>query len=168
MDRAERRYRQKKKWISRLKKLWNSHVLWNYISPIKQKKPRTIKSIRENPAESWQNFTKDRFGVLVKNTGTVMTDNKRFDIKEEHKKRLNDRKLSKEDQEELDEYMENKDNPYKFEDFCCNCDNFPGNLNTEGHEYNGKGICPFYEKFKTGELSGDTEWRTINCKCFND
>ena len=81
MDRAERRYRQKKKWISRLKKLWNSHVLWNYISPIKQKKPRTIKSIYENHAESWQNFTKDRFGVLVKNTGTVMTDNKRFDIK---------------------------------------------------------------------------------------
>ena len=98
MNRAERRYRQKKKWISRLKKLWNSRVLWNYISPIKQKKPRTIKSIRENPAESWQNFTKDRFGVLVKNTGTVMANNKRFDIKEEHKKRLNDRKLSKEDQ----------------------------------------------------------------------
>lgn len=168
MNRAERRYRQKKKWISRLKKLWNSHVLWNYISPIKQKKPRTIKSIRENSAESWQNFTKDRFGVLVKNTGTVMTDNKRFDIKEEHKKRLNDRKLSKEDQEELDEYMENKDNQYRFEDLCCNCDNFPGDLNTEVHEYNGKGICPFYEKFKTGELSGDTEWRTINCKCFND
>lgn len=142
MNRAERRYRQKKKWISRLKKLWNSRVLWNYISPIKQKKPRTIKSIRENPAESWQTFTKDRFGVLVKNTGTVMTDNKRFDIKEEHKKRLNDRKLSKEDQEELDEYMENKNNPYRCDDLCCNCYNFPGDLNTEG--------------------------MTINCKCFND
>lgn len=164
MNRAERRYRQKKKWISRLKKLWNSHVLWDHISPVKQKRPRCFAEFNENVAKTWQAFTKDRFGVLVKNTGTVMTGNKWLGIKEEHKKKLNNRKLSKEDQEELDEYIESKENTYRFEDFCCNCDNFPDNLNSE----NGTGICPFYEKFKTGELSGYTEWRTINCKCFND
>ncbi len=166
MDRGERRYRQKKKWISRLKKLWNSHVLWNYISPVKEKKPKYITEMKENRASSWQDFTKDHFGVLVKNTGTVMTDNKRFDIVEEHKKKMQNRKLSKEDQEEVDEYLDRKENPYRFEDFCCNCDNFPGDRLYECREYDGKDVCPFVERFRSGELNGDTEWQKLGCNSF--
>lgn len=64
MDRGERRYRQKKKWISRLKELWNSHEFSNYIFPIKQKKPRTRKTMYENIAKSWQSFTKDRYCII--------------------------------------------------------------------------------------------------------
>lgn len=168
MDRGERRYRQKKKWISRLKKLWNSHVFWNYISPVKEKKPKCIRQMKENRASSWQDFTKDRFGVLVKNTGTVMNDNKRLDITEEHKKKMQNRKLTKEDQEELDEYLNRKENPYRFEDFCCNCDNFPGDRLYECREYNGKDVCPFVERFKSGELNGDTEWQKLGCDSFID
>lgn len=160
MNRAERRYRQKKKWISRLKKLWNSHVFWNYISPVKTKKPYTVSEMKSHPAKSWQDFTKDKFGVLVKNTGTVMTDNKRLDITEAHKRKMQNRKLSKEDQEEVDEYLDRKENPYRFEDFCGNCDNFPN--------YNENVKCPFIERFKNGELNEDTEWEKIGCDSFID
>lgn len=53
-------------------------------------------------AESWKDCKKDRSAVLYRNTRTVWSD-KFLDIKEERKRNLRNRNLSKEDIEEINE-----------------------------------------------------------------
>lgn len=58
--------------------------------------------------------------------------------------------------------------PFYFEEFCCNCDHYPGDsvdLYKPGHEPNK---CPFKDKFLSGKLKPDTKWREIHCNNFWD
>lgn len=57
--------------------------------------------------------------------------------------------------------------PFSFEKYCMNCDNFPGDGLYEKREYNGR-VCPFIEKFENGVFNGKTEWKQIGCQEFWD
>lgn len=55
-----------------------------------------------------------------------------------------------------------------FENFCCNCDHFPGDGVLPPNEVSDKPMCPFIEKFKNHTLDGDSEWKTFGCTEFWD
>ena len=98
-NRATRRKIKAKKWESKLRKLWNSCWLSNKINEVKKNK----KVYSELPvAKSWKDCKKDRSAVLYRNTRTVWSD-KFLDTKEERKRNLRNRNLSKEDIEEINE-----------------------------------------------------------------
>lgn len=61
-------------------------------------------------------------------------------------------------------------NPYAFEDYCGNCDNFPyadykENGNPIGYGYGSNAFhdCPFKDK-----VTDNTKWKTLGCKYFCD
>lgn len=164
MDRGQRRAIKVKKWRSLLRKLWDSHTLWSRIYKVKSNK---INYSDADKAESWKDFEKDQFGVMVKNTRTLFRDNKRLGIREERKRNLENRKLNIDEQEELDRCIEEMENPFAFENYCCNCDNFPGDLIYQKREY-AENKCPFKKRFENGELNGDTNWKQIGCQNFWD
>lgn len=157
MDRAERRHRQQKKWESKLKKLWNSYSFFGKLWKVKTNRKSFLEM---DDAKSWRDLKEDKTSVLYKNTGTICKDSKILGIKEVQKRNYNNKHLSKEEQEEVSETIEQLNNPYYFETICGNCDNFPNN--NENHN------CPFYDKFINGEFNGDTKWEEIGCKNFDD
>ena len=57
--------------------------------------------------------------------------------------------LSKEEQEEFDNYLNDMNDPYAFENYCGACDFFDS---TE---------CPHIN-----EVTTETLWKSINCKLF--
>ena len=99
-NRATRRKTKENKWESKLRKLWDSNRLNKRVSEVKKDKNWRW---RELPlAKSCKDCKKDRSAVLYKNTRTIWTD-KSLDIKDERKRNLCNRHLSKEDIEEINE-----------------------------------------------------------------
>lgn len=133
MNRGERRKINYRKWISRLKKcFYKEHN--DFAQPLK----------------SYDELKSDKYGVLLKNTGTVCSY-KRLDKQEEHKRNIANRSLSKADEEELDIAVELMNNQYTFEEYCSACDNF------------GTDICSYKDK-----VTDMTKWKEINCNSFED
>lgn len=98
--RETRRKIKAKKWESKLRKLWDSNRLNKRVSEVKKDKKWWWYEL--SVAESWKDCKKDRSAVLYRNTRTVWSD-KFLDIKEERKRNLRNRNLSKEDVEEINE-----------------------------------------------------------------
>lgn len=150
-NRAERRERTYKKWISRLRKLWESHEFCDRIVEIKSDIPRGTYSERTPKAETFDDFKRDRFGVLIKHTGTMFKDNKWYTEREWKKKNKERRSLSKEDKEDVEDYMKDINNPYAFEQYCGNCYFFgtnecpKGNLVYEGTNWEEVGCTKFWD-----------------------
>lgn len=148
-NRGERREINKRKWLSQLKKRWESNSFLDRIRKVKGKSGESYWNLPK--AESYTDFTKDRYGVMVKHTKTIYND-KCLTIQDERKRNLKNRSLSKEDKEELDRCLEDMNNPYAFENYCSACDNF------ETDE------CPF-----NGKVNFDTKWKEeLNCDKFYD
>ena len=99
-NRATRRKIKENKWESKLRKLWDSYSLVNRVAEVKKDKKWWWYELLL--AKSWKDCKKDRSAVLYKNTRTIWTD-KSLDIKEERKRNLCNRHLSKEDIEEMNE-----------------------------------------------------------------
>ena len=99
-NRNTRRKIKENKWESKLRKLWDSNRLNKRVSEVKKDKKWWWYEL--SVAESWKDCKKDRSAVLYRNTRTVWSD-KFLDIKEERKRNLRNRNLSKEDVEEVDE-----------------------------------------------------------------
>ena len=99
-NRATRRKTKENKWKSKLRKLWDSYSLVNRVAEAKKDKKWWWYELPL--AESWKDCKKDRSAVLYKNTRTIWTD-KSLDMKEERKRNLCNRHLSKEDIEEMNE-----------------------------------------------------------------
>ena len=99
-NRATRRKIKENKWKSKLRKLWDSYSLVNRVAEVKKDKKWWWYELPL--AKSWKDYKKDRSAVLYKNTRTIWTD-KSLDMKEERKRNLYNRHLSKEDIEEMNE-----------------------------------------------------------------
>ena len=98
-NRNTRRKIKENKWESKLRKLWDSNRLDKRVSEVKKDKKWLYEL---SIAESWKDCKKDRSAVLYRNTRTVWSD-KFLDTKEERKRNLRNRNLSKEDIEEINE-----------------------------------------------------------------
>ena len=98
MDRGERREIKERKWTSKLKKMYQGG--WKDFLKVKTsgKKPEDW-----NEAESFRDLEGSKKGVKLKNTGTIARDSKQHSLKDQHKRDLKNKSLSKEEQEELDE-----------------------------------------------------------------
>ncbi|MBO4486959.1 MAG: hypothetical protein J5729_01180 [Bacteroidaceae bacterium] len=101
MDRGERREIKERKWTSKLKKMYQGG--WKNFLKVKTsgKKPE-----QWNEAESFRDLEGSRKGVKYKNTGTIERDAKQYSLKEQHKRDLKNKTLSKEEQQELDEVLD--------------------------------------------------------------
>ena len=99
-NRETRRKIKAKKWESKLRKLWDSWWLSNRVSEVKKDKKVYYEQLPI--AKTWKDCKKDRSAVLYKNTRTIWND-KSLDIKDERKRNLRNRHLSKEDIEEMNE-----------------------------------------------------------------
>lgn len=103
MDRSTRREINKRKWINKLKKLYNSHS-FDYCSRKVKQKSDTMENYYHSHVwyyDNWRELTNDIWGVMHKHTRTLYRDNKRLDIKEERKRNLNNRKLNDENYEDI-------------------------------------------------------------------
>lgn len=99
-NRAERRETSKNKWYSKLKNIFQ--VYHFKVRPVKEDKTVKYRDLPE--AETWKDLTEDTTGVLYKNTGTIY-NHRRLDMKDERKRKLNNRKLNDADNEELEDYL---------------------------------------------------------------
>lgn len=101
MDRGERREIKERKWTSKLKKMYQGG--WKKFLKVKTsgKKPD-----QWSEAESFRDLEESKKGVKYKNTGTIERDAKQFGAKEQHKRDLQNRSLTAEQQQELDEVLE--------------------------------------------------------------
>ena len=103
MDRGTRREINHRKWVNKLKKLYNSHSFDYCCRKVKQK--RCIMEDYYNSHvwhyDNWKELTTDIWGVLHKHTRTMYRDNKRLDIKEERTRNLRNRKLTRENYEDI-------------------------------------------------------------------
>lgn len=110
--RGERRDIKERKWISKLRKLWNTHIL-HRVDPVKTPKHR-YRDLEDS--ETFDEFKNDKTGVLYKNTGTIYKC-KNLSISDEHKRNKMNKSISKEDLEDIDEMIEQQQQ-------CCGyCDN---------------------------------------------
>lgn len=104
MERGERREIKERKWTSKLKKMYQGG--WKSFLKVKTsgKKPEDY-----NEAESFRDLEGSKRGVKYKNTGTIKRDSKQHTAKEQHKRDVKNKSLSKEEQQELDELLESKE-----------------------------------------------------------
>lgn len=105
MDRGIRREINRRKWINKLKQLFNSHSFDYCCRKVKERRPNF--SLNEGKYDSWTELTNDIWGVMHKYTRTLYRDNKWLDIKEERKRNLKNRKLSRENYEDILNYKIN-------------------------------------------------------------
>lgn len=94
--RAERREKTYSKWISKLKNLYNSKFLkmWR----VKTNRPKNRFDFEQ--AETFDDLKEDKTSVLYKNTRTIYKD-KKYDIKEDRKRKIKNRHIPKEDLDEI-------------------------------------------------------------------
>lgn len=94
--RAERREKTYSKWISKLKNLYNNKFLkmWR----VKTNRPKNRFDFEQ--AETFDDLKEDKTSVLYKNTRTIYKD-KKYDIKEDRKRKIKNRHISKEDLDEI-------------------------------------------------------------------
>ena len=156
MDRGERREINKRKWHNKLKSIFNARA-WERYRMQRTGGSDTEESSDMIQPKTWKDMLKTKDGVAYKETGTMWHNPKTekdeySDKKDLHKRDMENKSLSKEEQEELELAVETMDNPYAFENYCGACDHF--------------GIpeeCPFFEK-----VNDHTEWKKIKCIDFWD
>lgn len=100
MDRGERREIKERKWVSKLKKMYQGG--WKKFFLIKTSGK---KGAVQSEAESYRDLENSRKGVRYKNTGTIEKTSKQYSAKDQHKRDLKNKSLSQEEQEELDEAL---------------------------------------------------------------
>lgn len=157
MTRGERRNINKSKWFNKLRSIYKSKT-WDWYRLVDKYAPnlKTFDGRTIYPKE-WKDLMKTKDGVLYKNTRTKWKKEKlksipMDDIKMLHKRDLRNKLIPKEQLEELNQYIEDANDPFAFEKYCGSCDNF-GNAEK----------CPFY-----GKVESQTIWTNIGCKKFWD
>ena len=103
MNRAERRFRKMKKWISRLKREF--YVYSDYYIPMNEKEQHNW--VFSKKAKTFDELKNSRWGMMLKETGTLFRDNKILDMEEVRRRNLNNRKVSQEEILEAEEELKN-------------------------------------------------------------
>ena len=101
MDRAERRFRKMKKWISRLKREF--YVYSNYYIPMDSEDRHNWRFSKK--AKTFDELKNSRWGMMLKETGTLFKDNKILDMEEVRRRNLNNRKVTQEEILEAEEEL---------------------------------------------------------------
>lgn len=103
MDRAERRFRKMRKWISRLKREF--YVYGKYYIPMDSEEQHNW--VHSKKAKTFDELKNSRWGMMLKETGTLFRDNKMLDIEEVRRRNLNNRKVTQEEILEAEEELKN-------------------------------------------------------------
>lgn len=150
MNRAERRDISKRKYISKLKSLYNSG--WRHLSH-EEDKINVSEEMTDKKyiAKSWQDLANNRFGILHKNTRTVIKG-KMLNLEEVRRRNLHNRSLTKDEKEEAKEFVDELNNIYAFETYCGAC------------MFYDTDDCPFRD-----EVFQSTDWKNdVKCNKFFD
>ena len=94
--RAERREKTYSKWISKLKNIYHNKFLGMWR--VKTNRPKNRFDFEE--VETYTDLKEDKTSVLYKNTRTIHKD-KKYGIKEDRKRKIKSRHISKEDLDEI-------------------------------------------------------------------
>ena len=103
MDRAERRFRKMRKWISRLKREF--YIYGSYYIPMNSEDRHNWRFSKK--AKTFDELKNSRWGMMLKETGTLFRDNKMLDMEEVRRRNLNNRKVSQEEILEAEEELKN-------------------------------------------------------------
>lgn len=90
-QRSERMNLTMSKWISKLKKIWNSHSAFDTIRLVKETRSRKWHRNNDPIAVSYTDLKSDRYGVMLRNTRTI--NRKYKDMKETRKRNLSNRQI---------------------------------------------------------------------------
>ena len=101
MDRAERRFRKMRKWISRLKREF--YIYGSYYIPMNEKEQHNW--VHSKKAKTFDELKNSRWGMMLKETGTLFRDNKMLDMEEVRRRNLNNRKVTPEEILEAEEEL---------------------------------------------------------------
>lgn len=158
MNRGERRQRKIRKWKTRLKNLFAVHSR-TYL-----KIKTSDRNLRHGDvAESYRDLEESKFGVMLKNTGTLFKDNKFLDIQEERRRNLDNRKVSDAEIEDALLEINNKE-------YCHSCLYFPGDESFPAGFYsvNDPYACPYMRMFRCKKYNGMTKHQEINCEYYEN
>ena len=103
MDRAERRFRKMRKWISRLKREF--YVYGKYYIPMDSEERHN--RVHSKKAKTFDELKNSRWGMMLKETGTLFRDNKMLDMEEVRRRNLNNRKITQGEILEAEEELKN-------------------------------------------------------------
>ena len=101
MDRAERRFRKMRKWISRLKREF--YIYGSYYIPMDSTEQHNWRFSKK--AKTFDELKNSRWGMMLKETGTLFRDNKMLDMEEVRRRNLNNRKVTPEEILEAEEEL---------------------------------------------------------------
>ena len=101
MDRAERRFRKMRKWISRLKREF--YIYGSYYIPMDSTEQHNWRVSKK--AKTFDELKNSRWGMMLKETGTLFRDNKMLDMEEVRRRNLNNRKVTPEEILEAEEEL---------------------------------------------------------------
>ena len=101
MDRAERRFRKMRKWISRLKREF--YIYGSYYIPMDSEDRHNWRFSKK--AKTFDELKNSRWGMMLKETGTLFRDNKMLDMEEVRRRNLNNRKVTPEEILEAEEEL---------------------------------------------------------------
>ena len=100
MNRAERRFRKIRKWISRLKREF--YVFGGSYIPMDAEQQHNWRFSKK--AKTFDELKNSRRGMMLKETGTLYK-NKYMDIQEERRRNINNRKITQEEILEAEEEL---------------------------------------------------------------